>query len=212
MNKLQKFYLKHEKINLTTELKGNILIILANYMDHFGIKEYDNSPFSIDTLHGNDDWFAKVAQHLLVMHGYAIYKKGKLKPADVEEVVDTLVYHMWVHETWDESFQIKVKQYWKNHEKNNELRLRHSKGEIPLYLFYFPKDQLPTDEEISEISNKARRFFAAKKTTKEASGGERKETSSGKYKKDNTNTPSGGERKETSSGKYKKDNTNTLIF
>tara|TARA_B110001452_G_scaffold85463_1_gene69852 strand:+ start:402 stop:1010 length:609 start_codon:yes stop_codon:yes gene_type:complete len=199
MNQLQKANVKTKIIELTTELKGDILIILKHYMDHFGIVAYGNSPFSIDTLHGNQEWFAKVAQHLLFMHGYAIYMEGKLQAAAVLPI-DTIIYNMWVAEVWKEKFQIKVKRYWKEHEKNNELRLRHNKGEIPLFLMYFPKDHSPTDNEIREISEAARLFFADEKTTsaayilshlgdtKEASGGERKETSSGKYKKDNTNT------------------------
>lgn len=209
MNQLQKANVKTKIIELTTELKGDILIILKHYMDYWKIKEYDNSPFSIDTLHGNQEWFFKVAQHLLFMHGYAIYMKGKLTKADVEEVVDTKVYDMWVAETLDEIFQRKVKRYWKEHEKNNELRLRHNKGEIPLFLFYFPKDHSPTDNEIREISEAAQIFLADEKTTSAAyilsHLGERKESSQGEE-------TSSGERKETSSGKYKKDNTNTLIF
>ena len=202
MNQLQKENVMDDKIRLTAELEGDILIILKHYMDYWKIKEYDNSPFSIDTLHGNQEWFFKVAQHLLFMHGYAIYMKGKLQAAAVLPI-DTMIYDMWVAETLDENFQIKVKRYWKEHEKNNELRLRHNKGEIPLYSMYFRKDQSPSDKEISEISYKARRFFADEKTASAAYKlshlGDTKETSS-------------GERKETSSDKYKKDNTNTLIF
>jgi hypothetical protein len=202
MNQLQKENVKTKIIELTTELKGNILIILKHYMDYWKIVDYENSPFSIDTLHGNDKAFAKVAQHLLFMHGYAIYMDGKLKPADVTEFIDTIVYDMWVAEVWQVIFQIKVKRYWKEHEKNNELRLRHNNGAIPLLLLFFSQDQSPTDEELKDIREATLHFF------------EEGYLGLGEDKEEGyaTGKSSQGERKETSSGKYKKDNTNTLIF
>jgi hypothetical protein len=201
MNQLQKENVKTKIIELTTELKGNILIILKHYMDYFGIVDYENSPFSIDTLHRNQDWFAKVAQHLLFMQGYAIYMEGELKPADVV-AIDTIVYNMWVAEVWQEIFQRKVKRYWKEHEKNNELRLRHNKGAIPLLLMFFSQDHSPTDKELQDIREATLHFFEEGYLGL----GEDKEEGSA------TENSSQGERKETSSGKYKKDNTNTLIF
>ena len=198
MNQLQK---ENVRIELTTELKGNILIILKHYMDYWKIVDYENSPFSIDTLHGNQEWFAKVAQHLLFMHGYAIYVEGKIEPAGVV-AIDTIVYDMWVAEVWQVIFQIKVKRYWKEHERNNELRLRHNNGAIPLLLLFFPQAHSPTDEELKDIREATLHFF------KEGYLGLGEDKEEGYA----TGESSQGERKETSSGKYKKDNTNTLIF
>ena len=149
--------------NFTTEFKESIFSILENYMKEFGLEDYGDSPFSIETLNEYDTEFAKVGQHILVMHGCAKYagKNHEIAPEEGQyrgyglSCPKQLVYDLWTTATWKFNFQKSVRNYWKKYADNNHKRFLHSKGLIPLFKLIFGVNHRPTDDELTKVTEAA---------------------------------------------------------